>query len=588
MALDYVEEEANEPPPPKRISPDNVEAETNTAFGGAYEDTITFSPDSVEAIELSNELREHSADLRSHARVAHLVAAENIGKLMHVANLGWFAWNGKHFVKDSDDKRTKVAAMHAIRRLAPDALGDANFLADLRQSQTSSGIDGVLRLMGSLEGIRAEVDELDADPYLLNVANGVLDLRELKSVFGAPVVADWRKMTLHPHDPKYRMTQITKARFDPRAHSDVWTRFLGTSLVEDGIREYLQRALGAGLIGIQLEHLLPILQGEGRNGKGVFYEAIDTALGSYSDIAKSSLFEVVKGDPNRPDPASLDLRGKRLVFMSETAKTAQMDFALVKRLTGGDPIKARGVHKNDSIVFQPSHLLVLITNYFPQMPANDPAVWARVRVCSWNVVIPEADRDPELKQKLWTKPNSDAILAWLLEGLLAYESDGLTPPPEVLESTEGFKAEQDTVARFIDEACVEVPVTRGDAVSALHDAYFRWCGKAGIMREHRLEPRAFGTRLDVLGFPDKKSGGKRFRAGLQLDSGFDSDAYVAALSGQVQALGDPPAVGSGPVSIASTDAAPHHMHNNIQGLRFTKDCEECNELLRAEAREGGA
>lgn len=169
--------------------------------------------DVVEASEFEEAEREflvHDAkSLRSHARVAHFAASECVGRFLHVAGLGWLGWDTQRFVPDVEDKAITGAVMRVIGDLAPKALGDKDLLADLVKSQTSSGLAGVVRLMSTIRSLTAQVEDLDPDPYLLNTPSGVLNLRELEQG------SDWRSLTVHEHDPKYRMTQITEAEYNP-------------------------------------------------------------------------------------------------------------------------------------------------------------------------------------------------------------------------------------------------------------------------------------------------------------------------------------------------------------------------------------
>ncbi|WP_067247014.1 DNA primase family protein [Microbacterium resistens] len=449
--------------------------------------------------------------LRSHARIAHLVAADCVGRFIHVAGLGWYRWTGKRLVPDVEDKAITRAVTHAIARLAPDALGDKELLADLLRSQTSSGLAGVVRLMSTIESLTVDAEELDADPWLLNTPTGVLDLRELEQG------VSWRDLTVRPHDPLYRMTQITAGEYDPAAQSDLWDAFLKRSLPDEAVRRYLQQTTGGlGLVGEQLEHMLPILTGAGRNGKGVFYGALLHALGDYASVANPNLFNIDRNaTADKPNPALLGLRARRLVFMSETAKSAELDSARVKALTGGDRIKARGVHSKTTVEFDPSHQLALITNHAPQLPADDPAVWERVRNVPWDVVVPPDERDPRLSNKL--KGAASAILAWALSGLEDYLTNGLVPAPRVLDATEQYKADQDTVSIFIAERCEDGCSDRdSDTTKVLHTDYQRFCRANGVMREHILGERLFGKRLDALGYPPQRTGARRFRQGLRL------------------------------------------------------------------------
>lgn len=457
------------------------------------------------------DLLEDARFLRSHARIAHLVASECVGRFIHVAGLGWYRWTGERFVPDIEDKAVTREVTRVIVRLAPEALIDKELYADLLKSQTSSGLAGVVRLMSTIETLTVNVEDLDADPWLLNTPTGILDLRELEGG------VDWRSLTVLPHDPVCRMTQITRGEYDPNTHSELWENFITRSIPDEGVRRDLQVMIGGlGLLGLQLEHILAILTGAGRNGKGVFYGALMHSLGDYACVASPSLFNIDRNaSADKPNPALLGLRARRLVFMSETAKAAELDSAKIKSLTGGDRLKARGVHSKTTVEFDPSHQLALITNHAPQLPADDSAVWERVRLIPWDVVVPPEERDPRLGSKL--KRESNAILAWALEGLADYLGNGLAPSARVREATEQYKTDQDTVTNFIRERCEDGCSNRdSDVTTTLHIDYQKYCRANGVMHEHILGERDFGARLDELGFTAKKSGPRRFRQGLRL------------------------------------------------------------------------
>lgn len=455
-------------------------------------------------------LVQDAKSLRSHARIAHIAAANCVGRFIHVAGLGWYHWNGKRFIADVEDKAVTRAVMRVIGELASEALGDKDLLADLTKSQTSSGLTGVVRIMSTVQRLTAQVEELDADPYLLNTPTGVLNLRELEEG------TDWCSLTVLDHDSKYRMTQITRAEYDPDANSELWERFIAKSIPDDSVQLLLQTSTGVGLIGEQLEHILPILTGAGRNGKGVYYGTVLHALGDYAAVASPNLFNIDRNaTADKPNPALLSLRACRIVFMSETAKSAEMDAARIKSLTGGDRIAARGVHSKTIVEFDPSHQLFLITNHAPQLPADDTAVWERVKRFPWDVVVPADERDPRLRNKL--EKDADAVLAWALAGLETYLRHGLPHSPRVEESTDEYKTTQDTVSTFLVERCEDgCPDRDSDPTKALHADYQKYCRANGVMREHMLGERDFGVRLDELGYPSKKSGSRRFRVGLRL------------------------------------------------------------------------
>ncbi|MEJ1089406.1 phage/plasmid primase, P4 family [Microbacterium sp. Mu-80] len=229
----------------------------------------------------------------------------------------------------------------------------------------------------------------------------------------------------------------------------------------------------------------------------------------------STLFERTKGNANGASPALFDLRGARFVALSETEKMARIASALLKSLTGGDPVTARGLYKNP-ITFLASWLILLVTNHLPTLPADDPAVWERVRVITFDVFIEPEDRDPLLASKL--QEEADGILTWAVEGLHQYWTDGLAEPEAVKIATNDYASAQDSVARFIDTVCTETPSNGGNTTRELHDAYVDWATAERIFAEHRLGRTEFGYALDRLGFAAAKMSRGMVRKGLGIAS----------------------------------------------------------------------
>lgn len=444
-------------------------------------------------------LRHQAKQHRLQMRIAFEFAADVQLKLMHVTGLGWFEYDGKRWVEDEGDKRATSAVMATIRGLASEALGDKDFLSDLVKTQTASGAKGVLSLAATLPGIAVLASELDADPFTLNTPAGSLDLQSF---------------VVRPHDPGDRLTKITRGSFDAGATHERWSKFLDQVLPNEEVRTYLQRFLGVALVGTQLEHVLAIATGTGRNGKGVTYETIGHVLGNYTHIAPSTLFEQTRGNANGASPALFDLRGSRFVALSETEKMARIASALLKSLTGGDQVTARGLYR-DPVTFPATWLIMLVTNHLPTLPADDKAVWERVRVIPFDVFIPREDRDPQLVRTL--QAESDGILTWVVRGLAEYWQRGLDEPEAVNVATSDYAAAQDNVTRFITACCTEAPANGGDTTKELHDAYTAWAISDGIFREHRLGRTDFGHALDKLGFTSVKKSRGMVREGLGLE-----------------------------------------------------------------------
>ncbi len=438
---------------------------------------------------------------RGQARIAYRVADRYADRFMHVTGLGWHHWDGARF-KPDDRGAAKRAVLSELRRALAESLGgDKDLRTDVRKCESASGVAGVLDLAAALHPFAAAVADLDADPYLLNVANGTLDLRTLE---------------LRPHSPPDRMTKVCRGAYTAEAKSDVWEAFLARVLPDESVRRFVQRLIGVSLLGAVREHVLAILTGEGANGKGTFYKAVCNALGDYASTAEPDLF--MHRDGAHPT-GEMDLLGRRLVVVSESERDRRLAEATMKRLTGGDTIRARRM-RQDFVEFTPSHTALLVTNHLPKVSGDDPAIWRRLRVVPFDVTIPAAEQDTELDDRLALA--ADAILSWAVAGWRDYNDHGLDEPAVVIKATDTYQRDSDAVAWFIEDCCHTGPAVKS-VTGQLFDKWERWRTTDGA---EQLSLKAFGMALTAKGYTvDTKSvNGKKWRHGIAL-ADLDNGGY---------------------------------------------------------------
>ncbi|WP_457950476.1 DNA primase family protein [Pseudarthrobacter sp. alpha12b] len=429
---------------------------------------------------------------RGQMRIAYRLEDASSGRLLFVNRLGWLVWDGKRWALDDKGEAPNAVAA-VLREALTESLGDHELRADVRKCESAGGVAGVLTIASSLPRLRASVDELDADPYLLNCANGTLDLRTRE---------------LRPHDPADKITRVTRGAYDPRADGTGWEQFLAQMLPDVELRAYLQQVMGQSAYGRVREHLFPVLTGTGANGKGTAYGAIVNAMGDYATIINPEL--LMTGGREGGGPEMMSLLGARLVIGSETGDGRQLDAALMKRLTGGDPITARRLYQ-EPVTWSPSHQLVYVTNHLPRVKGNDPALWRRLRVIPFDVVVPEGERDQKLPERL--ELAADAILTWLVHGWFAYDDRGsLTDPESVRRATDEYQADSDAVRRFIQAECVTGPHVHV-TTRELYSAWSAWAAADGA---DALSERAFAKELDRLGYEARKTRIGASRAGIAL------------------------------------------------------------------------
>ncbi len=439
---------------------------------------------------------------RGQARIAYRLANRYRGQMLHVAGIGWHDWDGSRFVPDERGRAIRNV-LSELRIALSASLDDKELRSDVRKCESATGVSGVLSIAAALEQFAATVADLDADPFLLNVANGTLDLRTLQ---------------LRSHSPSDAITKICRGAYAADARSELWETFLGRVLPDESVRSYVQRLVGLGLLGTVRENVLTIFTGTGANGKSVIDRVIRWALGDYAITAEPDLFMHREG---AHPTGELDLRGARWVSVSESDKDRRLAEATMKRLTGGDRIRARRM-RQDFVEFDPSHTATLITNHLPRVSGDDPAIWRRIRVVPFDVTIPADEQDPELGERL--ELDADAILSWAIDGWRQYQERGLDEPAVVIAATDKYQSDSDAIARFISECCVISPAVQS-VTGQLFDQWEKWRVIDGA---EQMSLKAFGLALTSKGYPvpAQSVNGKKWRKGIALaatDAGGDDD-----------------------------------------------------------------
>ena len=395
-------------------------------------------------------------------RIAARFARIAEGKCLYVHGTGWHWWDGSRWALDHGEVHAHRLLKALLRSSMAAALTDPGLLAAIKSASSAAGTRGVLALAAKEPGLWT--DKVDADAHLLNCRNGTLDLNTLE---------------LRPADPADRITKVTAADYKPGAAGPEWNRLLRESLPDPEVRAYLQRYVGLSLLGRVEEHLLVFAYGkDGRNGKGVTTYTIQKALGDYGVTATSDLL-VKKGHSKSAGDyaAIMQLRGARWAVMSELDKGTRLDVGALKSISGGDMQSAKGMGK-DFVNFEPSHMLIMLTNHLPVLSSDEAAAWARVRVIPYEVSFTGRE-DTRLTFRLQSE--YEAVLAWAVEGLRAYQERGMDDPLPVREATADYRRSNDVFARFLDARC---ELVKGGKVrsSELHQAYDDWA------MHHRLPP----------------------------------------------------------------------------------------------------
>lgn len=356
-------------------------------------------------------------------------------------------------------------------------------------SERSTAIAAMIHLARGAPGVLIEHDELDTHPWLLNVANGTLDLRT--GVLGR-------------HQPEHLLTVQAPVEHDSDAAAPLWEHCLARWQPDPDVRGYLQRAVGTGLTGHPLEYLF-VNHGDGSNGKTKFYEALAGVLGDYAVTPSKGVFVEARHDDHKTELASL--HGARMLVLGETEHGDRLNEAKVKNLTGGDSITCRRM-REDEWSFRPTHTAFVHTNHRPRVTGTDHGMWRRLRLIEWSTRIADDERDDALGAKLRTE--APGILRWVLAGCLDWQRRGLDEPPAVTASTAGYRYDEDHVGRFLADCCRTAAGLR-IRVGRLRELYEQWCDQAG---EDAWSQTRLGLALTNRGIGPSRVGGVGFREGV--------------------------------------------------------------------------
>jgi putative DNA primase/helicase len=424
---------------------------------------------------------------------------------------GWFAWDRSRWIADAGGTAQEIAKAairgieqegHAAVRAAPDERRGAvraEYSTHLRRSSSARGVADALELARSEPGMSVRLDELDTDAWLFNCANGTVDLRTGR---------------LRPHQRGDLITKRSPAAYRPGAECPAWLDFLHRVFAGDQeLIGYVQRAVGYAMTGLTEEQCLFFLYGDGSNGKSTLLGTVLHVFGDYAQKAPAEL--ITRPDRASHGAASPDmarLRGVRLVLTSEIEQDARLNESRIKDLTGGDRVVARPLYRG-MMEFEPTHTIFGYGNHKPAIAGTDLGIWRRIRLIPFGVTFEGEARVPGLAANL--RAEQDGILGWAVEGCLAWQRNGLDPPPSVLEATNAYRRESDVVGRFLEDVCERgagLMVSKGD----LYRAFEAWCRDAG---ETVLSEKSLGMQIGRLGFHEHRTSTTRWWRDLGLREG---------------------------------------------------------------------
>ncbi len=356
------------------------------------------------------------SDLLRYAEFEHEILAQ-YPDIRKDATGRWYQYENGVYVSRSDEWMISL-----VMRLLE--------AADLSNHKTRAK---VLDKLACFSSLLPPIFNPDSDPNILNVHNGLLNIRTLD---------------LSPHTPSY--DSISQLPFDYMidAKSPRWEKFIGeVTRGEAGQARLLRQFAGYCLTNDTKYHKALILVGGGSNGKSVFSSMLTHLLGNQNTSAYS--IDQING---RFGLAGL--YGKRLNIIEEV-KEGYYESDIIKKLISGESVSAEIKMKQDALNFRPTTKLLFCVNSLPRLQDTSDGAFRRFIIIEFSQRFGEEGlvADPNLGQKL--REELPGILVWSLGGLADLVNEqGFTETQRNKDAIEEYKKENSGVREFVAEKCV--------------------------------------------------------------------------------------------------------------------------------------
>jgi P4 family phage/plasmid primase-like protien len=331
-------------------------------------------------------------------------------------------------------------------------------------------------------------DKINTDESVINVKNGLVDLRE---------------RALKKHNPDVLSTLQLNCNYDEQATCPKWLGYIDTLCSDaDGVVDkekidLLQEWTGLLLSNVSVSRTkkcLVLTSPLGNTGKSVYLSVLGHILG-IDNIINIPIQKM-------SDRFALgDLCGKRADLVGDQTSEDIEDSSGFKQLTGGDSVKIEFKGKQ-SFNWHFGGGIVICCNDLPAFTDDKGGhIFERLDIIPCERVIPKDKRDGGLSCKLCKE--ADGIFKWALEGLyrLRANSFRFTHCKAGAAVTEAYRAKLDTFYAFITET-YEVTESGADRVkkTELETAYIDWCKNNDYtaLNKKNIKDRAAKNGVEVV------------------------------------------------------------------------------------------
>ncbi len=307
--------------------------------------------------------------------------------------------------------------------------------------------------------VRKDIRELNANPYIINIRNGLYNVLE---------------DTLLPHTPDYYSTVQMKVSYDEEADCPLFKKFLEESMEGDMDQvRLIQEIMGYFLIPVNSAQKCFVIVGAAGAGKSVLLRVLNEVLlgkKNVSNVSWQALNERFK---------TAELFGKLANIFADLPTKNIDDNGIFKALVGEDYLTVEKKNKNP-FSFQCTARLIFSCNSIPKNYGDrSEGFYRRLTIIKFNHTVPQEKRDPDLIEKF--RDEADGIFMFALEGLKRLISQNFKFSETEINAQElqHYREESDSVLSFVRDYC-ELGDTYSTGSTELYNAYKNYCEESGM------------------------------------------------------------------------------------------------------------
>ena len=330
--------------------------------------------------------------------------------------------------------------------------------------------------------------------HTIPVENGLLMLRKNGR----------EKPELIPHNIWYFSLSKLPFNYDPAAKCPQWEEFLDD--VMQGNAEYillLQQWAGYLLRQDLNEQTFLLCVGEGANGKGVFFEILQSLVGkeNCSQVPISRF-----GDRF----ALSSTIGKTLNATNESSHIiADEAETILKSFVAGDLMTVEKKFQDSMPNVRPTAKVMISTNALPRFSDKTMGIWRRILLVRFLKIVPPEGQNKDLAYQL--KKELSGILNWALAGQESLNTNGgFIMPKDNKNLVEEYRRDSDPCRVFLTENYTESANEDYIVCTEAYSKYKQWCDDNGC---RAMNSSTFGKQVNRI-FPNterKRRGGRNSR-----------------------------------------------------------------------------